>query len=93
MENSIKSEKVNGEKCYKISVKEGQAQKTVWITKSRSLPIRAEIKFSNGDIFEYEYDLKFFITKLKDVELPDFSEYTIYDYKTKEQVKTPESNN
>ena len=52
MQNSVKSEKINGEKCYKISVKEGQAEKTVWITKSRSFPIKAEIKFSNGDIFE-----------------------------------------
>lgn len=87
----MKSEKVNGEKCYKISVKEGQAQKTVWVTKSRSFPIKAEIRFSNGDVFEYEYDLKFFITKLKDVELPSFSEYTVYDYKTREQVQIPQN--
>lgn len=81
LHNSIKSDKVNEEKCYKISVKEGQTQKTVWITKSRSFPIKAEIKFSNGDVFEYEYDLKFYITKLKDIELPNLTEYTVYDYK------------
>ncbi len=87
LENSIKSEKINDEKCYKISVKEGETTKTVWITKSRAFPIKAEIRFSNGDVFEYEYDLKFFITKLKDVELPDLSEYTFYDYETKEKIE------
>ena len=83
MQNSVKSEKINGEKCYKISVKEGQAEKTVWITKSRSFPIKAEIKY------QYEFNT---VTD-EDVELPDFTEYTIYDYKTKEQVKAPENNN
>lgn len=86
LENSIKSEKVNNEKCYKITVKEGEATKSVWVTKSRAFPIKAEIRFSNGDVFEYEYDLKFFITKLKDVELPDLSEYTFYDYETKNEI-------
>lgn len=84
--NSIKSEKVNDEKCYKISVKDGDVIKSVWVTKSRAFPIKAEVEFSNGDVFEYEYDLKFFITKLKDVELPDLSEYKFYDYKTKELI-------
>lgn len=86
LENNIKSEKVNNEKCYKITVKEGEATKSVWVTKSRAFPIKAEIRFSNGDVFEYEYDLKFFITKLKDVELPDLSEYTFYDYETKNEI-------
>lgn len=85
-ENSIKSEKVKDEKCYKISVKEGQALKSVWVTKSRGYPVKAEIQFSNGDVFEYEYDLKFYITKLKDIELPDLTEYKIYDYKTQKEI-------
>lgn len=86
LENKIKSEKLNGEKCYKISIKEGEAIKSIWVTKSRAFPVKAEIEFSNGDIFKYEYDLKFFITKLKDVELPDLSEYKFYDYKTGEEI-------
>lgn len=86
-ENSIKSEKLNDEKCYKISIKEGQAIKSVWVTKSRRYPVKAEMKFSNGDVFEYEYDLKFYITKLKDVELPDLTEYKMYDYKTQKEIE------
>lgn len=85
--NSVKSEKVNDEKCYKISVKDGDITKNIWVTKSRSFPIKAEVEFANGEVFEYEYDLKFFITKLKDVELPDLSEYKFYDYKTGEEIK------
>ncbi len=90
LESKIKSEKVNDEKCYKISVKEGKATKSIWVTKSRSFPVKAEIEFSNGEVFKYEYDLKFFITKLKDVELPDLSEYSFYDYKTKEKILNEE---
>lgn len=86
LENSIKSEIVNNEKCYKISIKEGEVTKNVWITKSRAFPVKAEIEFSNGDIFQYEYHLNFFITKLKDVELPDLSDYKFYDYETKEEI-------
>lgn len=91
LENTIKSEKINNEKCYKISVKEGNATKNVWVTKSRAFPIKAEIRFSNGDVFEYEYDLKFFTAKLKDIELPDLSEYTFYDYETKEEIQNQEN--
>ncbi len=85
--NSVKSEKVSDEKCYKISVKDGDITKSIWVTKSRSFPIKAEVEFANGEVFGYEYDLKFFITKLKDVELPDLSEYKFYDYKTGEEIK------
>ncbi len=90
LKNSITSEEVNGEKCYKIKIKEETITKTVWVTKSRRLPVKSTIEFSNGDFFEYEYSLKFYITKLKDMEFPDITEYTFYDYKTKEKISESE---
>lgn len=87
LKNSIKTEKINDEKCYKIKIDEGKTTKTIWINKSRRYPVKGKIEFSNGDVFDYDYDLKFYITKLKNVELPDTSDYTFYEYKTGKQIE------
>lgn len=77
IENTIKTDYYNGEKVILISIKGDEFTKTYWITKDLKELVKAEIKFSNGDIYEYKYDINFHTTKLKDIELPDFSDYTI----------------
>lgn len=82
----IKSTKVDEQKCYMIEYYDQNAKKTVWITKDRKNPIKAKVEFENGDTFEYEYELKFMVTKLKDVELPDISNYTLINNETGEII-------
>lgn len=77
LSNSIKTENYNGEKCTVFRVEEENCIKTYWITNKWSNLIKAEVEFPNGDKYEYKYEIKFHITKLKDIELPDFSDYTI----------------
>ena len=88
LSNKIKTTHYNGEKCTLIIVTEKGYTKSYWITKDFCNLVKAEIKFSNGDVYEYKYDIKFHSTKLKDVELPDISEYTVTDSSTGETVET-----
>ncbi len=74
--NKIKSDKIDDKKCYMLQIKEENNIKTYWIEKNSKKPVKATIEFSNGDIYQYEYELQFGVTKIKDVELPDISEYT-----------------
>ena len=39
--------------------------------------VKAKVELTNGETFDYSYELKFNTTKLKDVELPDITEYSI----------------
>ena len=79
VQNKIKSEKVDDKKCYKIQIREDDNVKTYWIEKNSKKPIKASITFSNGDNYQYDYELQFGVTKIKDVELPDISQYTIIE--------------
>lgn len=75
LNNSITTENINDKECYKIKIKENEANKTYWIEKSTNKPLRAKIEFINSDIYEYDYELQYNITKSQDVALPDLSEY------------------
>ncbi len=79
VQNKIKSEKIDDKKCYKIIIKEENNVKTYWIEKNSKKPIRATIQFSNGDVYQYDYELQFGVTKVKDIELPDITEYNVID--------------
>lgn len=79
IENKIKTVEENGEKYTYIEIKEENYTKSYWISNKWNNLIKAKVEFSNGDIYDYEYEIKFYITKLKDVELPDFSDYTIVE--------------
>lgn len=79
MQNKIKSDKINDKKCYMIKIKEENNVKTYWIEKNSKKLIKATVQFSNGDSYQYDYELQFGVTKIKDVELPDITEYTIIE--------------
>lgn len=85
--NKIKTDYHNGKKCTVITITKKEYEKTYWITKDLYNLVKAEIKFSNGDNYEYKYDLKFHSTQLRDVKLPDISEYTVIDSSTGEEVE------
>ncbi len=74
---SIKTGKLGEEKCYIIKSKEKNSNKIVWVSKDRKNPIRAELELKNGEKIVYEYEIKFNTVKIKDIELPDISEYEI----------------
>lgn len=82
--NKFKSEKIDDEECYKISIISEKTTKTTWINKKSLSPIKTLLEFQNGDKLVYTYDLKFTATKLISVELPSFDGYKIIDYETGE---------
>ena len=84
LSNKIKTQYFNGEKCIVIEIKEKNYTKTFWITEKIKDLVQAKMEFSNGDVYEYKYEIKFHTTKLKDVELPDISEYTMIGNSTEE---------
>lgn len=88
LSNKIKTDYHNGEKCTIITITEKEYTKTFWITKDMHILTKSEIKFANGDNYEYKYNLMFHSTQLMDVKLPDISAYTITDSKTGEKIET-----
>ena len=79
LSNVIKTQYYNGQKCIMIEIKEDMYTKTYWITDDFKNLVQAKLSFTNGDVYEYKYDIKFHTTKLSDIELPNVSEYVIVD--------------
>lgn len=79
---TIKKEKIDDTYYYCIETKENLATKRVWVEKDTSKIKKAEIEFSNGDIFNYEYELSFNSVKASDVSLPDITGYTLINGET-----------
>ena len=77
LSNVIKTQYFNGQKCIMIEIKEDMYTKTYWITDDFKNLVQAKITFTNGDVYEYKYDIKFHTTKLSDVELPNITDYKI----------------
>lgn len=86
--NKFKTDYHNGKKCTIITIKEDEYTKTFWITKDFKNLVKAEINFSNGDSFEYKYDLMFHSTQVRDVKLPDITEYKVIDSSTGKNIET-----
>lgn len=76
-ENKIKTIEEDGEKYTYIEIKEENYTKSYWLEKDRDILVKAKLELSSGDVYEYEYEIKYHATKLKDVELPDLSTYTV----------------
>ena len=85
--NVIKTQYFNGQKCIMIEIKEDMYTKTYWITDDFKNLVQAKITFTNGDIYEYKYDIKFHTTKLSDVELPNITDYKITDNATGKTIE------
>lgn len=79
---TIEKEKVDENDCYFIKTKEKDAIKKVWIDKLTGKIKKAEIDFSNGDIFNYEYELYFNSVESIDVALPDIAGYKMVNGET-----------
>lgn len=84
--NSIKSESIGEEECYKITVQEEKYKKVIWVSKKNYVPIKATMEFPSGELFEYTYDLRFTSTKITSIEMPDLDDYKIVDYETKNVI-------
>ncbi len=76
LKNSIKTDTIDDKKCYKIKISEKNYTKTYWIEKNSNKTLKAKLEFNDGNYYEYDYKLQFGVTKTKDIELPDISEYT-----------------
>ena len=85
--NVIKTQYFNGQKCIMIEIKEDMYTKTYWITDDFKNLVQAKITFTNGDVYEYKYDIKFHTTKLSDVELPNITDYKITDNATGKTIE------
>lgn len=79
---TIRKEKIDGIDCYCIKTKENLANKTVWLEKTTSKIKKATIEFSNGDVFDYEYELEFNSVKVSDIKLPDITGYKMINGET-----------
>lgn len=86
--NKFKTDYHNGKKCTIITIVEKEYTKTFWIEKDMQNLVKAEINFANGDNFEYKYDLMFHSTQVRDIKLPDISEYKVIDGSTGKNVET-----
>lgn len=87
LSNVIKTQYFNGQKCIMIEIKEDMYTKTYWITDDFKNLVQAKISFTNGDVYEYKYDIKFHTTKLSDVELPNITDYKITDNATGKTIE------
>ena len=87
LSNTIKTQHFNGQKCIMIEIKNDMYTKTYWITDDFKELVQAKIAFTNGDVYEYKYHIKFHTTKLKDVELPNITDYTITDNKSRDAIE------
>lgn len=79
---TIKKEKIGANDYYCIKTRENLAIKKVWVEKNSSKIKKATIEFSNGDIFNYEYELEFNVVKVSDVKLPDITGYKLINGET-----------
>lgn len=79
---TIKKETIDGNDYYCIKTKENSAIKKVWIEKNSSKIKKATIIFSNGDVFNYEYELLFNSVKASEVSLPDITGYKLISGET-----------
>lgn len=77
--NKIKTVEEDGEKYTYIEIKEENYTKYYWLEKNRDILVKAKLELSSGEVYEYEYEIKYHATKLKDVELPDLSTYTVLE--------------
>ena len=84
--NSIKTENLDEDECYKITIQDKNYIKTVWVTKRNCVPIRTTMEFPSGEILEYNYELKFTYTKFINIEMPDLNDYKILDYETQKVI-------
>lgn len=79
---TIKKEKIDDKEYYCIKTKKNTVTKKVWVEKDSSKIKKAEIEFSNGDIFNYEYEVSFNSVKKSEVSLPDITGYTLINGET-----------
>ena len=70
---------LNDEKCIMIEVNEESFKKTVWISKNTYSLRKAKLEFPNGEVLDYEYELRFNYVKTRDVSLPDITKYKFLD--------------
>lgn len=88
LSNKIKIGYHNGKKCTIITITEKKHTKTFWITEDMKNLVKAEIRFTNGDTYEYIYDLSFYSTQVRDIKLPNISEYKVIDSITGKNIET-----
>lgn len=78
LKNTIKTETIDDEKCLKIEIKDENYIKTIWISKKTAAPVKSKIYFiESNETIETNYKITYQQTTLKDIELPDFTEYTV----------------
>lgn len=92
-ENKIKTIEEDGNKYTYIEIKEENYTKSYWLEKNRDILVKAKLELASGEIYEYEYEIKYHATKLRDVELPDLSTYTILEIEeNSEEINNEMSN-
>lgn len=75
---SVKTEKVNGFKYYKIKTEDENQQKVIWLNKDTLLPSEVRLKVGNEE-FVYNYEIKFENIKSEEVAKPNLEEYTLLE--------------
>ena len=91
LKTKIEKTYIEGKKYYILSVVDNGIRRTTWVDEEGK-PFKAEIVIEGGNKIEYEYELKFHETKLKDLELPKMNDYKVIDTESKEVVKEPDNN-
>ena len=58
-----------------------------WLEKNTNTLVKSKIEFSNGEQYEFKYEVKYYQTKISDIELPKLDEYTKLEDTTKYIIK------
>ncbi len=87
LRNKLKKSNVNDKDCFMIKTFNEKYSKTVWIDMAKAVPVKAELEFENGIKMNYEYEIDFNETRLKDIELPKIDEYTVINAETNEIIQ------
>lgn len=90
IENKIKTVKENGNKYTYIELHGKGYTKMFWLEKNTNTLVKSKIEFSNGEQYEFKYEVKYYQTKISDIELPKLDEYTKLEDTTKDIIKEKE---
>lgn len=79
LNNIIKKVKIDDEEYIYIRTEDEHCIRSYWIIEKWSELAKAKMEFPNGEVYDYEYDIKYTATTIKQTELPSFEGYTLKD--------------
>lgn len=93
IENKIKTVEEDGKEFIYIELNTKNYTKSYWLDKSTNVLTKSKLELSNGEVYEFKYEIKYHFTKLTDIELPNLDEYKMMEDLSEENEKEQNDNN